>query len=1169
MLTIYKASAGSGKTFQLARNYIQLVLGYKSGREWHLYPRPSYAYRIILAITFTNKATGEMKSRIIEELAVLANPNERSSSKHLRYFMKLYNCSETEIGERAEWALRALLTDFRDFNVSTIDSFFQTILRSFAHELDLPDNFELRLDDEEVIGIAVEDLLESVNGKSPLLEKEIEPEQLKYIREWLLRYMDSKMCEGKNFNLFNKKGNFRSQLVELIKRLIDERFKKDSDKISEWCCDYDKIMRFEESLVKNISLIRNKLRQLCNRFPASPFLTVNGVKRIKDGIEIDGKIKETLKIWKHLVTVNTQPGITQSYSEENPNPFFKKNFYSKKNFDNALHTLVIDIGNEVYDAYMQLKLHVILLSNIYPLGLFSEILKRIEGFRIRKSAFLLSDTNTFLARIIDEEDSPFVYEKVGNALQHFLLDEFQDTSELQWNNLRPLLIQSLSTGKDNLIIGDEKQAIYRFRNSNPELINSIVKSEMSKRFPDTCEKGDNVDENTNWRSDPNIVRFNNSLFVELASVMHAGKYYSNAIQRCSDYNDKGYVNMLFASIDGAVDEDSIGMRDFDYYCHNLSMPINDNIKDFLELKNENEYKGEVRVALQRLGWNILRQLIQGYKPSKIAILVRSSSEGEIVIKFLLKLFDMLQWPKRPEIVSGDSLTLGESRIVRYLISMMRLLTIPYVTEDTRELGNTHYDKKIEQRRKIKKLFNKFHLKNSNIENSRLEAVQNAIVSEKSVEDDDILNRLTDRMENESIYALSERILKHLVESSPAVYSHTLHNENAYISAFFDNILEFENYNGTNLSNFLDWWDNSGYKTPVQLSENDNAVIVSTIHKSKGLEYDCVHIPFVNLSLYSSILHKSHHWFRINCDDDFCGGLYPPMIPLKVNSDLGNHAMFARQFNDMMEADRLDTINLLYVAFTRAIHELIITVTGGINTGQDKSTARISTPLFTAVTNLAVSSKPSVDDTLFVNIGKYFDGRMVRIGEPSDPKRSSRKYKKSVDVSMPEYIVGNTIGFINQTRPMRKKGFDWADSAKRGEFFHEVLKRVNKWEDLKYAVDVTAYKNSVNEKHAQECFNILSDAYDKLKYKNWFNDFEYVLNEIPIYEVDGWLDNNKRPDRVVLTADNRMIVVDYKFAEPISEHSAQVRTYMNGLQNAGYESVEGYLWYPLRNVVIEI
>lgn len=1168
MLNIYKASAGSGKTFQLARKYIQLMLGMQDeiSRKWILYPKIADEHRKILAVTFTNKATTEMKKRIVEELALLANESTRSSSDHLQYLIEVFDSNESAIGTQAKDALIALLSNFRHFNVSTIDSFFQTILRTFAHELDLNDNFELRLDDKDVIEEAVEDLLNTINGAGNLLEKKASKKEIERIIKWLTLYMDYNMGQGKAFNFFNPNGKVRENLINFIDQMLNEKYRENPDEIIEWCDDKDNLFAFEKEC-------KEKYKELLENLYIQALQVEKELHYYK---QLDNKVlSERSGIDKLLsIIISKNPNIPEPGKniERAANGDISRILISKftKNYpDSILEKEIIKFAKLLLETRNDIILYYELQRNIYPLGIFSEIIRRIQGYRKKEGAFLLSDTNDFLQKIIGDNDSPFIYERIGNRLHHFLLDEFQDTSHLQWKNLKPLLEESLATDNENLIIGDEKQCIYRFRNSDPELINSTVKEDLKKFEDHIIESGRIISQNTNWRSSSHIVKFNNSLFSILANLLNLEDYYSNVLQRAAKKESKipGYVNLLLIPLAGRKSEDEEN-RDSKYIFK----------YDFIESQ---EYSLAQRIGLDRMASHMVRQLKSGYMPNQIAVLVRKKEEGEIVIRCLLELFKNIDLVKKPDVVSGDSLTLGESPAVNYIVSYLRRIVSP----SSNEITDIIY-KELDEKIRVKELFVNFQIGNllnrdDNSEDAS-QALEDAIKIDlkQSIPYEELNSFNKYRTVTQRLPELCRYILYHYLINHRNAAEFIAKNENIYISTFFDRVEELQSSRDKNIVSVLKWWDEKGKNSTVHLAENKNAVIVITIHKSKGLEYDCVHIPFVNFDLNSSLKHKSFYWYNLNELPPLSSVSLPPAIPLPINKKLGELRPFASQYHRILDENKLDTLNILYVAFTRAARELIVTTSFEIIKSETQF-KKVSDAIYLALQteypcpNIVSNSDNPDDERLknLISLNKYFRDNQFEYGSPTKPLHEHKKrtdFIKTEIKSMPPLSINEYHNVEEITRPFNISSIDWKNPRERGMFLHRVLQEVNEWQDFEIALEKVAYEMFITGEQKWEAKEILQLAYDELQHKEWFNDFEYLLNETSVYK---FADNNnieeKRPDRVIIYNDGAIDIVDYKFAIPSPDHTKQVKKYLDFFRKANGGIVKGYLWYPLRKLVVDI
>lgn len=460
MLDVYKASAGSGKTYTLAKRYIRMLLGYtdSNGRR-HLYRHAPMAHRSLLAITFTNKATEEMKNRIVHELSLLAlnpatmavlEPTERSP--YLEEFMADFDASEEEIAAAASEALKQLLYDYGMFSVSTIDSFFQTILRAFAREAELDGNYEVDLDESTAIFNGVNDLLNSLDHNTDA--------ETRQLMGWVTEYALTRFNEGKAFNVFDRGSNTFSEFLSFFKTLFNETFEENIDKMLRWLSDPSRIKRFRDGLTSRA----DNLVEVARSASQKALRTASGHEQL-----ISANAFKLLNSWAAAIP-SKLPGLKLNQTEQNPAKAFKG-----KTEPPAI--LVADVS-EAFSAIVEAKKMWELLNkmsvNVYAMGLIGNVTDSIHKILEQNNSLLLKDTNSVLHRIIADNDSPFIFERLNQYYRHFLIDEFQDTSRLQWENLSKLIAESVSFGNESLVIGDEKQCIYRFRNSDPTLLTNIA-----------------------------------------------------------------------------------------------------------------------------------------------------------------------------------------------------------------------------------------------------------------------------------------------------------------------------------------------------------------------------------------------------------------------------------------------------------------------------------------------------------------------------------------------------------------------------------------------------------------------------------------------------------------------------------------------------------------------
>ncbi|MBO7317319.1 MAG: UvrD-helicase domain-containing protein [Bacteroidales bacterium] len=459
MLNVYKASAGSGKTYRLAYEYIKMLLGRRSegGDNYEFYANYNLPHRRILAVTFTNKATSEMKQRIVKQLEVLAH--RTSESEYCKMLCEAFNCGETQLKNNAERVLQQLLHDFSYFNISTIDSFFQQVLRSFAREVGLQGGYELEMDTDFVTTTAIEQMFGELDEDTA---------------DWLNQYAEETIRNGGNWNIFDG-----SDITSLAQQLDKEEFKKCREQLA--TIDLQTYKAYRESLLAHEETVRNEMADAAKKViqaifdeGISPTVFYRGwakyvytiaSEQYPDAKEHKTPDKKALdsaitNVCKKMQTPDEW--FTASKLKKHPVSIEQLTANLLPAFEELIS--VLDIK---YNEYLSVP---ICLKHIYALGLLSTIDRYIMQYEREHNSILLSKTPDILRGLINKNDAPFIYEKVGTRINHYMIDEFQDTSNLQWENFEPLVSDSLSQANENLIVGDVKQSIYRFRNSEWRLL---------------------------------------------------------------------------------------------------------------------------------------------------------------------------------------------------------------------------------------------------------------------------------------------------------------------------------------------------------------------------------------------------------------------------------------------------------------------------------------------------------------------------------------------------------------------------------------------------------------------------------------------------------------------------------------------------------------------------
>jgi ATP-dependent helicase/nuclease subunit A len=819
-LTIYSASAGSGKTYKLTGIYLAKL--FKSG----------YNYRRILAVTFTNKATAEMKSRILDNLHKLAIGED---SEYLAELLIATNKKEDWIRMESKKILNSILHDFSRFSVSTIDSFFQKILRSFAREIGLHSGFNIELDHTTILSSAVDEMIASAATDIQL-------------KNWLTTYAMSNIDEEKSWNL-------KESVIKLAGELFKEKFKilsfdeRSNLENKKFLLEYkDKIKSISSSFENKLTDYGRRAEEIISEFELTDdmfYRKGQGVPRfirVLASGNVNGPnsyVREITKEPPRWSTGTTSPQLQTA-------------------IESGLDKIIRDAIYFYDENYVEYNSAEAVLTFIYALGILSDVLHNVHLIANSENSFLLSDAGELLSLITGGDQSPFIYEKVGNRYENFMIDEFQDTSIIQWNNFRPLIENSMAEGFDNLVVGDVKQSIYRWRNSDWQILGSVLDSQVDNdRF---------ISEplTTNWRSRSNIIRFNNSLFTIIPAQIDENlsgdtlpvsfkKLYSEAVQSDPGKKGGGYIRL-----------------------------------EFLENKKERKWK---EIVLERLPGIIETFQDKGYNASDIGIIVRDGKEGALVLKSLIDYSNSCSSEKKHiynyNVVSNDSLLLSNSPAINFIIAVISVVNNPSDMIS-------------------RALMLRFFL----LAKGEEEADKVSLISDKLIESSrkyfpEGYEPFLERIRQIPLFEATENIIRFF---GLGEYSCNV----AYLNTFQDYIISFAGNRNADIQSFLDWWKTTGIRKSVVLPGNQNAIRILTIHKSKGLEFKITILPFLSWNLDHLSSKLPVLWVK---------PIIPPfnelgIVPVKYSKAL-SETIFSEDYKEEKYSVYLDNINLLYVALTRA------------------------------------------------------------------------------------------------------------------------------------------------------------------------------------------------------------------------------------------------------------
>ena len=1067
-LTVYKASAGSGKTFTLAVEYIKLLIN-----------NPQ-SYRNILAVTFTNKATEEMKMRILSQLYGIWKqlPDSRD---YLKKIIDETALSEKDVSQRAGIALNLLLHNYNYFRVETIDTFFQSVLRNLARELDLTANLRIGLNDVQVEEQAVDRLIDSLTHQDVMLQ-------------WIMKYIMETISDDRSWNIIGH--------VKQFGRTIFRDYYKEQSK------DLNKLIGekgFLEAYASQMREIRanaqQQIKDLAQQFfdiLESEGISVQDLSYGKTGIYgffmklYNGQFDESI-VGKRVTDCIEDP----------------EKWYSKKNCSHpelvhmlADSTLIPLLRQAIEARPRQWKLYKsadLTLRHLNQLRLLDHIERKVREMNCEANRFLLSDTQQLLHELIKDSDSPFIFEKIGTQLEHVMIDEFQDTSTVQWQNFKVLLQECMShTDTENLIVGDVKQSIYRWRSGDWRLLNAI-----DTEFPHSTEVMDIRPLKTNYRSERRIIDFNNAFFTEAALQEYDSQREDNpqgAEQLRHAYAD---VVQLIPDKRGSEGMVSVSL-----------LPAKD-------------YQAEV---LNQLTDTVSMLLNKGKKAQDIAILVRTNQYIPMVANYFAE--------NMPEvrIVSDEAFRLDASISVNILVQALHLLTHP---DDMLAKAT------------VAKLYQRSVLESTTTESELLI---------KSQPLDDLLPEAfvqhTQELLQLPIYELTERL-------HDIFKLERLHEQSAYICAFYDQLNKFTQDNSTDIDAFIDEWEETICSKTIQSCETDGIRILS-IHKSKGLEFDNVLIPFCDWRLE----HADILW----CQPTEAPFNTLPIVPVDFSQKQMMGTIFERAYLDEHLQNIVDNLNLLYVAFTRASKNLFVI---GRREAKNTRSALIETVL--PKLQLIGSTLEGLEDNNAPLTFVY--GEMAEnAGSSSDKehaKTSDNVFLSPVtpkSIALTSFDVKAEFRQSNKSRDFIEGDDDGQELSyiKIGSVLHNIFSTIRTTADIDQALsqlqqDGVLYDNDITR---EKVINMLHKRLERNRVKDWFSDRWQLYNECSIVFLEDGKLVERRPDRV-MTNGEETHVVDFKFGRPHEEYHEQVQEYMQLLRSMGLPNVKGWLWYVYSNKIEEV
>ncbi len=1064
-LEVFRASAGSGKTFILAVKYIILLI------------KQPDAYKHIVAVTFTNKATGEMKERILSQLYGIAY-NLPSSQSYMEKMREAYpQLSPEEISERARVALNLILHDYGHFRIQTIDSFFQSVLRGLAKELELNGDVEFSLNGEELLDEAIDTYIKRLDEGSAEIKQ-------------IINFIEENLNNNKTWRIDKSIKSFARNLLkeeyqERGAKLREEIEEDNGNRLKEF---YKEVKAIEKEITERIKQIAATFFTLVQGYTAGDFFgkTRGGVwgffEKMKSG--------DIIAMSDKIAALIENPGKISSVAAVN----------------DKIAALLAEAKSIEDEKSITLNSCRLSLDKYHQLGLLNTVAKTLKEENGRENRFLLAETTYFLSSMITNNTS-FIFEKIGTEINHIFIDEFQDTSKLQWNCFKILLDEVIARGNYNLIVGDVKQSIYRWRNSDWNIMNNIESfhPETIKIVSQDVKKGGIEYKSTNYRSSRRIVEFNNLLY-SCATKAIASEFEEKVgcdIEKLT----RAYRDVQQALPDKRGNEGYVEIR---------------------EIEKENPKGGMAADGIAQL-IKTLHELIdeRGVAPKDIAILLRGNDIISDIVEAFKAHFPSLK------IVSNEAYRLSASTTVQLIIAAMRHIATP---DD--DINLVHFIKlyyKIIEGRDcdICSLINK---------EERL-----AMLPPDYLEELPYLKGLP-------VYELIEKLISLLNLSA-------IEGEEAYLFSFLDQAAQCINSKSTDINGFLDTWSEKLCDETIPAATSDS-VTVMTIHKSKGLEFPTVILPFCDWELTG--LPNSTLW----CEPSEAPFNKLSLLPINRQESM-LQSIYAKEYNNELLYQIVDNLNILYVATTRAKDNLYIFTDGTGGRGYTMS----------KLLNSITESLKMLDGSSFDKGEKvYRYGEVVATknscGEKEQERENPFSAKESVIMQNFAYY-DNRLTFKQSRELARFLASDKSerrnyDSAARGELMHSILAQINTGEELPRLLNKMLIDGSIStEKEKNYIRSIIEKAIAQPVACEWFCGRYRLFNERAI--LCKGFDRERttfRPDRVMVGNDE-VIVVDYKFAKKSPKHKEQVAEYMKLLKMIGYTNIKGYVWYVDKNEIEEV
>ncbi|GHV11166.1 DNA helicase [Bacteroidia bacterium] len=1134
-LKIYKASAGSGKTYTLALEYIRELLTAPTAEH----------YRHILAVTFTKDATGEMKDRILAELYGLAfntddsagflkslqeklELEQNSSIRHcecneaikasttntgLLHSVRNDGWSEEQIRKKSEQVLHAILHDYSRLNITTIDSFFQKVLRNLARELGRGSKFNLEMNTQKVLREAVHATIEKSNTNKQVLD-------------WLTTYIEQKMDEDRNWRI-------EEDIFEFSHCVYNEFFQEHEKELRKQLNENPHLfvqLRTQQNAVqKDCKAVLKQIMEKSNRILDERLLTLDYFGNSKHGINFITKLGNG----DFSATMGSYVGKCRADAE-----FWGKAKHPRK--PEIIALAASDWMPMLDEAIATLRIYQtsrMITGNLHQLGLIWNITQEIDEQNAENSRFMLANTARFLNEMIDDSDAPFIYEKLGSDIRHVMIDEFQDTSRLQWKNFKALLSNILANDDYSLLVGDVKQSIYRWRNGDWTILNNIGR-ELQATVQSLAY---------NYRSEKIIVDFNNQFFVAAAKMLNDlfdvqfEKNAGNSPFRSTYNADDVVQKTLKTSDNGFVSIDFIHAQD-------------------TELSHSE--------LMQEAVFEQLQKLQQSGIPAKdICLLLRNNKEIIVLAEYLASRKN--EYPEMSaylNVISNEAFQLQSSLAVNILIEGLKIVANPE-DEIARAVLDSLMDRHCEG---LPEAIQTVEYTTFGVGSSLRHSISKAPALPQAGRlafSSDVGWSLR-RTEEQLLYLQKMPLFEQIGALYRRFHLEQITGQSAYLFAFYDQVSKYLKDRPADLPSFLNYWEEELKKQSIPAGSEVDGVRAMTIHKSKGLQFPTVIIPYCDWKIDPKA-NQTTVWCEAK------DGFYDlSLLPVSYNSTMGD-TVFAPEYELETSQSWMDNLNLLYVAFTRAEQNLILLgkYKKKLETVEDIKT--VSDLLQLSVEQLAGNWSA---ENLHFDLGTLQARRGNPCGCPPENERINvlklSPTPMNVSFVLEEFQRGKAIfkqsnqsrEFVAAPAPPLKRG----GSGERlyGNTMHYLFEQITTFDAIEKAIDNGIVQGLIVPEEKENYARKIRSAIEESHAENWFSGQYKSYQEHSIITEENGEVVSKRPDRVLRT-DEETIVIDYKFGKTHAAHKKQVLQYMDLLETMKYPNVKGYLWYVEERQIVPV